>query len=556
MHTHIYQKITILLIFSLFLFGIAASPTHAASISDDSFDNPTTKEWTISFNKPVDPSSVHSNSVYVTNQAGNKVNTTASTRQDKVIVSPPTNGYTNGETYTLHITDVRNANGVNLKESVHKNFTIEKIVKTYDVVNVLANGTTAITSSFNTYGQAVANKRADQAIQFDGVIITMLAGIVVTKQAGASSLTIIYEHPNFRTNQTYVPADTELEYVSSTDAYVEIKLAGKTGFIQHENSTLKPWAAVKDRSYYSTRNGVLTHSIYSNRTGTFSSYQAGVSPSFMTDDVRYYSWDGFNFTDANGARVGTAYQYFQFLPVRSETHYSAAEIDAYIMLMLRSLEKDYPGNKTYQNASTKSKLIGIGAALKRIEAKYKVNALQILALAQHESAYGLSDRAQQYNNLFGLYVTDDNPAAKYFDTVEKNIEELITAFWNKNYIPPNAAYANGAIFGNKAVGMNIKYASDPYWGAKAAGHLYRIDAQMGGRDFATAHKIALTTEPLNIRTGAGTTHSIAYRYKTRMPVIITGPATPSPWVKVISDSSAYNELFAHSEYLQEIPIAR
>lgn len=531
---------------------------HAVSISDDVYDTPTMKEWTISFNKPVDPSSVHERSVYVTNQIGHKINTNITPQGEKVIVRPPTNGYTNGETYTLHITtDVRNTDGLHLKERVQKRFTIEEAIQTYDVVNISGDGTTTIANSFNTYAQAVASKRADQAIQFGGSIITMPSGIVVTKPTATSSLTIIYNQSSFRTSRTYVPADTELEYVSSTDTYVEIKLAGKTGFIKHENSTLKPWAAVKERSYYSTSRGVLTHFIYSNSTGNYSSYQAGKAPSFMTDGVRYYSWDGFNFTNANGSKVGTAHQYFQFLPVRSKTQYTAAEIDTYIMSMLRNLELNYPGNKTYQNASTKSKLIGMGASLKQIEATHKVNALHILALAQHESAYGLSDRALQYNNLFGLYVMDDNPAAKYFDTVEKNIEELIIAFWNKNYIPPNAAYANGAIFGNKTVGMNIKYASDPYWGAKAAGHLYRIDAQMGGRDFANAHKIALTTEPLNVRRSAGTTIAPAFRYNnTGIPVIITGPASPSPWVKIASDDSAYDELFVHSGYLQEIPIAR
>ena len=105
---------------------------------------------------------------------------------------------------------------------------------------------------------------------------------------------------------------------------------------------------------------------------------------------------------------------------------------------------------------------------------------------------------------------------------------LLTAFWNKNYIPPNAAYANGAVFGNKAMGFNVQYASDPYWGAKAAGHLYRMDKMMGGKDLANPYTVGLTTEALNVREGAGTRIiQVAYRYnKTGMPVIIVGPASP------------------------------
>ncbi|UZN00089.1 glucosaminidase domain-containing protein [Lysinibacillus sp. MHQ-1] len=65
-----------------------------------------------------------------------------------------------------------------------------------------------------------------------------------------------------------------------------------------------------------------------------------------------------------------------------------------------------------KNATTKSKLIGLGSVLKDIEANAHINAMLILALAQHESAYGMSDHAQNLNNLFGLYVYDTNPLNK------------------------------------------------------------------------------------------------------------------------------------------------
>ena len=93
----------------------------------------------------------------------------------------------------------------------------------------------------------------------------------------------------------------------------------------------------------------------------------------------------------------------------------------------------------------------------------------ILALAQHESAYGMSEQAQNLNNLFGLCVYDTNPLNKNFESVMTNINELITKFWQPNYITPTGPYANGAVVGSKAFGFNVKYASDPYWGEKIAG---------------------------------------------------------------------------------------
>lgn len=555
----LHKKIVSLLVISTF-FLIMTVSTHAEVIWDKPphIDIQTDKIWTVSFNKPVDPASVHANSVYVTDQKGNKVVTYSVPYGDKVMIPSPTEGYIGGQTYTLHITNaVRNSDGVSLKENIRKNFTIEFTGETYDVMTIHPDGSLSIAKSFPTYAQAVANLEAGQAIQFGDSIVKMPDGIVVTKPTTASSLTNIYPNESFRAADTYVPDDTELEYVDSTDTYVKVKIAGKTGFIKHENSELIPMEAVRNRSFYTTNNGVLTHSIYSNKSGSFASYQAGKAPAFMTDGVEYYSWDSINFHTADGEKVGAAYQYFQFLPARSKTHYTANEIDTYIVNMLKDLETRYPNSSTYQNASKRSKLLGLGSYLKKIEKEQKVNALTILALAQHESSYGLSQRALEFNNLFGLRVYDDHPDSFYFKSVEANIDELLNAFLNKNYIPPNAAYANGAVFGNKALGFNVKYASDPYWGAKAAGHLYRIDKMMGGKDLANAYKIGFTTEPLNVRVGAGTENPVAFRYnKTGLPVIITGQATLHPWLKIISDSNVHDELFVHGDYIEERQIVR
>ena len=101
-----------------------------------------------------------------------------------------------------------------------------------------------------------------------------------------------------------------------------------------------------------------------------------------------------------------------------------------------------------------------------MEANSHINAMLILSLAQHESAYGMSDHAQNLNNLFGLYVYDTNPLNKKFDSVEANIYELVEKFLQPNYITPGGRYTNGAVVGSKAIGFNVKYASDPFWGAK------------------------------------------------------------------------------------------
>ena len=70
---------------------------------------------------------------------------------------------------------------------------------------------------------------------------------------------------------------------------------------------------------------------------------------------------------------------------------------------------------------------------------------------------------------------------------------------NLNYIPQSGGYANGAVLGNKALGFNVKYASDPYWGQKIAGHMYRVDKFLGSKDFGQ-YRIGITnTTGLNVR---------------------------------------------------------
>ncbi|MDI2587701.1 glucosaminidase domain-containing protein [Psychrobacillus sp. NEAU-3TGS] len=565
MFAKLHKKRNVMLsFFALILLIVLPTMANAEELEshlDDALNVRPDKVWTITFNKPIDPASANSDSIYVLNSSGEKKNgaITVSSNRKSVLVAPPLEGYTNAETYTLHMTrDIKDEKGESLSSYTYKKFTIGSSASgTYDIVSILSNGTTNLVKSYAKFEEAVTNLKADQAIQYNGAFIKIPSGLVVTKGTASSVLTNIYSDKQLTKAVTYVPANTELLYIDSTDTYVEVNVAGKNLYIKHENSNLLPWNAVKGRSYYSVSNGQLVHSIYSPNTGSYASYQVGNAPNFISSGPTYYSVDGAYFTNATGQEVGTSYPYFQYLSARSKTNYTAAELDAYIMSMLQKLESDYPSIPMYQQATQKSKLIGLGSYLKQVEATYHINALHILALAQHESAYGLSDRAQQYNNLFGLYVTDNNPLAKNFITVEQNINELINAFLNKNYLPPNAGYANGSVFGNKAIGLNVRYASDPYWGAKAAGHMYRIDQMMGGKDSATPYKIGITTTSgLNVRTGPGTNYAVAYKYSnTGMPVTILDDNLPaSDWIKVISDSTSYEEVYIHRSYVQMLPV--
>ncbi|WP_227394332.1 S-layer homology domain-containing protein [Jeotgalibacillus aurantiacus] len=416
-------------------------------------------------------------------------------------------------------------------------------------------------SSYETALQAWQNS-SGKLLTYGDSIIKMNTGIALTVPTKAGSLTNVYNE-SMSSAWTYVVNDTELRYLDSDDTKVKVQVGNKVGYVKHENVKLFPFSALKDRSSYSVNSsGELVHKVYQNSRDAAASYVVGPAPSELQQGQVYFSWDGSTFFNAAGSQVAEGFQYFQHLPARSETSYTADEINQYILNELVALEQRNPNSTLYKDASKRSKLIGIGSHLKKVEAEKGVNALMILALAQHESAYGLSDRAQTYNNLFGLRVYDDNPANDYFKTVAENVDELLNEFWNKNYIPPTGIHANGAAFGHKGYGFNVKYASDPYWGSKAAGHMYRIDKALGGRDLQNAVQIGITTtDGLNVRKAPDLTEtSKLFTYpKTNMPVILKGEvsgASDIPWIKITSDLGIKQEAYVSGHYIRTLPIVK
>ena len=118
-----------------------------------------------------------------------------------------------------------------------------------------------------------------------------------------------------------------------------------------------------------------------------------------------------------------------------------------------------------------------------MEVKYGVNALYLMAHAIHESAWGTSDIAYDKHNLFGYGAVDSDPysGAYTYDSFSGSVEDAAKKV-STNYLSPKGSFYNGAFLGNKGAGMNVKYASDPYWGEKIAGHMYRADQYISGLD--------------------------------------------------------------------------
>ncbi|MFS0688603.1 S-layer homology domain-containing protein [Sporosarcina sp. 179-K 8C2 HS] len=355
-------------------------------------------------------------------------------------------------------------------------------------VSKISNGQVIPTNAFyTTYEDALAAYNASssiQVIQKGSDIIKMKVGRAFGAN-NSKNYTSLYSDKALRNEVTYITRGREMKYIGSGPDYVIVEFAGSTFYTRHNEVDLVPSDLVTGYDYYEVTNGVLTHSTYDNISKTRGVYHVGPAAPNMPNGKKYTSFDGVHFTDVATKNVVTYYPYFQFQSVRQPTSYSAAELNSYIDWALR--DREGTGHARYKDASINSKLINLGEYLKSVEETYRVNAMFILAAAIHESDYGISANAQTKNNIFGIRVFDSSPElGEVYATPENSVNAFIQRYINLNYANPLGAHANGAVPGNKAVGINVKYASDPNWGAKIAGHMWKMDTFLGGRDYKQA----------------------------------------------------------------------
>ena len=229
-----------------------------------------------------------------------------------------------------------------------------------------------------------------------------------------------------------------------------VSISGLSGYMNQSDLT-----AVDEGSefipHYTSDGKFLYHEL-----SPYTSIKVAPHTSAMVIGKKYYSTDGEHF---DGFTIKNPFLYKN---LREPSNYSAAELDKlYSMMNLQD-----------------SPLAGKGATFKEAEERYGVNALYLMAHSALESAWGRSQIARDKNNFFGIAAYDNSPylSAKSFDDVDKGI--LGAAKWiRENYIDYGRDH-----LGNKATGMNVRYASDPYWGEKIASIMMTINSKLGGKD--------------------------------------------------------------------------
>ena len=236
----------------------------------------------------------------------------------------------------------------------------------------------------------------------------------------------------------------------SDDKRLAITISGLSGYMKTED--LQALDASKDFiPYYESDGHRFYHYVAQN-----ASIPVAAHLSDMEVGKKYYSADGLHFDGFNLENP------FLFKDLTEATNYSAEDLDKVFSLL--NIDNSLLENK--------------GATFKEAEEHYHINALYLLAHSALESDWGRSKIAKDKNNFFGITAYDTTPylSAKTFDDVDKGI--LGATKWIKeNYIDRGRTF-----LGNKASGMNVEYASDPYWGEKIASVMMKINEKLGGKD--------------------------------------------------------------------------
>ena len=311
--------------------------------------------------------------------------------------------------------------------------------KSYNAWYYLKEDGAYVTGNFTINGK-------DYSFQSNGKWISDTAAYYKVKPITANVYSASGEKLSYISQGSIVSIDGS----ETKDGRLPVKISGLSGYMNKSDLV----AVSSDSDFiphYASDGNYLYHEL-----SPYTSIRVAPHSSSMAIGKKYYSADGINFESF------TVENPFIFRDLRKPTNYTAEEL-----------------NKVYSLMNIQgSRLAGKGEVFKEAEKRYQVNALYLMAHSALESAWGRSQIAKDKNNFFGIAAYDTTPydSAKSFDNVDKGI--LGAAKWiRENYIDEGRTH-----LGNKSSGMNVLYASDPYWGEKIASIMMTINSKLGEKD--------------------------------------------------------------------------
>lgn len=382
----------------------------------------------------------------------------------------------------------------------------------------------------------------------------------------ARHTTNIYTSSTLGTKKTYMnnyrdygATDAAFLELNYSNKAIKIRIGGVTGWIKSGEYTLIPITWVKTASFYQVTDNAILHYYAKNIEEDYiQNYRSlGPKPTFLNNG-NYRSYDFIYFYNdytsmIDDYREGSSarsvnkdnpyYNYYLYLPHRSKTNYSIDDFDSYIRNVLNMKGSLYGKDNSLSNYSA---LYGTSEYFLYSEKMYGANALSVFSLSRNESANGRSSIAAQKNNIFGHDAIDSAPysnASGYLD-IRSSIYTHGYGYINYGYAEVADWRYNGDHFGNKNTGMNVEYASDVYWGEKAANYMYLFDRDNGLLDYNHYQLVLSKTGDVNARTAPNTSSKVVYSIKCKdLPFILLEEVEGEDikgnniWYKLQSDSN-------------------
>jgi beta-N-acetylglucosaminidase len=371
--------------------------------------------------------------------------------------------------------------------------------------------------------------------------------------------------------------------------WYRIKYNGNDAWIANNKSIgwLREWVFPNTtlQTYYETYSSTgnflhrYEHQISNSTSQSYN--RLGPNPSFLSNGSIYYSFDGnyfysniINMLDDYKEGLSTRavnsnspyYSYYLYLPTRAKTGYAANDFDQAIKNngftknidpTIQYVKYDDVNENWYFDTQVSrtgiSLMYGQGQDFVDAANTYGVNGLMMFGTALNESGKGTSLIAFLKKNLFGLGASDGDPVndARSYSTVRESIFDYakVIGSSSSSYTNPTKSYYFGSHYGNKGSGMNVYYASDPYWGEKQAANSYNNDLSYGLQDFESSTVGVTNKVDVPIYKDALSTSSIIYTLKNKnvsvknVPLIVTNKIYTTEnnvqvgWYKVYTDTA-------------------
>jgi beta-N-acetylglucosaminidase len=460
------------------------------------------------------------------------------------------------------------------------NYKNKNLCGNYEVAGFHSDGEIVPVSCHNNYEEARNWMKNNGAT--DLAIMTKVNGQtkIIDANVGLLDLsvnpeTLTYFYTSTETTSSYTYMDTGSLYGGVDGAHMDtawsnkhnswmakVKTGNFTGWIKASTYEIVPITWVRSTSSYTVTNESIRHNYVAKIQNTYNGSAGstiGPKPEMLNQGT-YYSYDGHYFytnietmiKDYKNGNYNNSvnknnvyYNYYMYLSNHTKTAYSSTNIDEYIRNNL-GYTKDVYGNSASQGTS---RLYGMGTFFYYAQEKYGVNAILSLSLSRNETGNGRSSLAINKNNGFGLNAVDSNPiqAANWYPSFSNSILGYASKWITYGYAHPRDWRYFGPQFGDKWIGMNVKYASDTYWSEKMASNYYYLDKSLGLQDY-NYYQLGVVTGPTITYQYPNVVSKQIYTYPEKEDAVVIIDevmANGEKWYKVVSDlniDANYNEI--------------